>query len=174
MDFSGLQQFFFSPLRNVSHSPAPSSGIQVQLACTLGPQTPCHGCQGRPSGRLSPGLLTPCSVPPCPPTCGPPPSARAEAVSVARSLGPEEWRLWRPPGVRTQSPECSQATRFQQRLLPVLLAGGPQGGAAPRLCSPGPWAVLRPSTDTAPMPLGGNVVFPPGSLPHQAGAEPPL
>lgn len=46
MDFSGLQQFFFSPLRNVSHSPAPSSGIQVQLACTLGPQTPCHGCHG--------------------------------------------------------------------------------------------------------------------------------
>lgn len=52
MDFSGLQWFFFSPLRNVSHSPAPSSGIQIQLACTLGPQTPCPW--GAPVGALIP------------------------------------------------------------------------------------------------------------------------
>ena len=30
MDFSGLQWFFFSPLRNVSHSPAPSSGNKCE------------------------------------------------------------------------------------------------------------------------------------------------
>ena len=132
------------------------------------------GATGRPSGHLTPGLLTLCSVPPRPPTCGPPPSARVEPVSVARNLGPEEWRLWRPPGVGTQSPEwCSQTTRFQQCLLPVLLAGGPQGGAAPRLCSPRPWADLRPSTDTAPMPPGGNVVFPPGATGYSLpGASP--
>lgn len=46
MDFLGLQRFFFSPLRNVSHCPAPA-GLHIRAADPLP-----MGCY---SGRLTPG-----------------------------------------------------------------------------------------------------------------------
>lgn len=107
----------------------------------------------------------------CFPTLRPvarPPSAHPEPVS-----GVGAWGL----RVAPQSPVwCSRTTRFQRLLLPVLLAWGPQGGAAPQLCSRRLQALGGPVTlhghchpTPCPgrkrrLPSGSHRAQPPGSL----------
>lgn len=120
---------------------------------------------GRSGGRLTPGLLTPCPVPPRPPTCGLPPSARAGPVSVARSLGPLGWRLWRPPGVGAQSPcGAGRPHGSSSSSCPSCWLGVPRAELAPDPAPPGRGRSCDPPRTLPPMPPGGNVVFPPGSL----------
>ena len=77
----------------------------------------------------------------CFPTLRPvarPPAAHPEPVSVGRSLG--------PAGGGTEPCVVQPDHMFQRLLLAVLLAGGPQGGAAPQLCSCRPQALGGPVT----------------------------